>query len=221
MNTTKRNYYVTAGLFILFAIFTVLVVKVDVKNVDVNGNTFNIGFAAINEAVRDSLSFNKFWYTVTKLTGVLAILVAALFALLGIAQLVKRKSIVKVDKDIIALGITYVLVIIFYVIFEKLEVNYRPVDLGEGLEASYPSTHSMLVLSIMGTAMIEFHKRLRDNKIRLTVQAVAALVIVITVVGRLLSGVHWFTDIIGGIILGSAFIMLFYTLDDTFRKMCK
>lgn len=220
MTKKNRNYVITAALFILFALFTLLVTKVDVKELVVNNLSSSegeavytsVGFAAINEAVRDTFAFNKLFYTITKLTGVIAILVAALFALLGVAQLVKGKSFANVDKDIYALAITYVLVIIAYILFEKLELNYRPVDLGEGLEASYPSTHSMLALSIFGTAMIQFHKRLHGNQLRMIVQIVSAILIVITVVGRLIAGVHWFTDIIGGVILGCAFIMLYYSM---------
>ena len=215
----RKNYLITGVLFILFAVFTVLVTKVDVKPIGLEGT--EIGFAGINEAVRDSLSYNEMWYTITKITGMIAILVAALFGLLGLAQLIRRKSFAQVDKDIYALAITYVLVIAFYVLFEKMAINFRPVDLGDVLEASFPSTHSMLVLSIMGTAMIQFHRRLKDSRIRMAAEIISALLIVITVVGRLLSGVHWFTDIIGGIILGTAFIMLYYSMECSVRKMRK
>lgn len=220
MNKTTRNYVFAAGLFLLFAVFTFMVAKVDVKSVLVTNiadaeaqkESISIGFASINEAVRDCFAFNKTWYTITKLTGAVAILFAGLFALLGLAQLVKGKSLAKVDKDIYALAITYLVVVILYVIFEKLEVNFRPVDLGEGLEASYPSTHTMLALSIFGTAMIQFKNRLKNGNIRLAAQILTAVLLAVTVVGRLISGVHWFTDIIGGIILGGAIIMLYYAM---------
>ena len=133
-----KKYLAPAFWGLSFIIFTILVKVIDVQPVGAEGS----GFAGLNTAVFSLLGTNHFCYLATQLFGVLAILVAAVFAVLGFVQLLKRKSLLKVDREILMVGIVYVLVIILYILFEKLAINYRPVVLDEGLEASYPSTHT-------------------------------------------------------------------------------
>ena len=205
----QRNFIITGALFLAFILYTIAVKVVDVQAVGPENS--NIGFATINQAVFIFFGNNPFWYNVTEVTGILALLVAAVFGLLGVAQLVTKKSITKVDTDIIILGGFYVLVMIFYVLFEVFIINYRPVILEEGLEASYPSSHSMLVFCIMITAIMQFRSRISEKRVLLIAEVVSIVIISVTVLGRLVSGVHWFTDILGGVLLGTALVMLYYS----------
>ena len=143
--------------------------------------------------------------------GVVALLTAFCFAVIGLIQAVNRKSLLKVDIRIILLGIYYVIVIVAYVFFEIFIINYRPVILEEsvGLEASYPSSHTMLVICIMGAALVLFQQMIQNKMIRVIMNSLSGLVIFITAVGRMISGVHWFTDIVGGILLGITLIQLY------------
>lgn len=97
-----------------------------------------------------------------------------------------------------------------YLFFEQVVINYRPVLLGEELEASYPSSHTILVVCIMDTAAMQICRLFSDKKkLYLGMKCVSILLIVVTVIGRLLSGVHWFTDIVGGLLLSGALIVLY------------
>ena len=207
---TKRCAAITAGLFLIFLLFTVAVKTIDVQAIGPNGS--EVGFAALNQWFFDTFGQNILWYHITDWLGVAAILTAFGFAILGAVQLIRRKSLKKVDTSLLLLGGFYLLVIGAYVLFETVVVNYRPVILDTGLEASYPSSHTMIVLCFMTTAVMMFRRLWPQKKtLGITASATAILIAAVTVIGRLISGVHWFTDILGGILLSATLCMLYYT----------
>lgn len=205
----KSSFIVTGLLFLLFVLFTVVVSTVDVRPIGPQGS--EVGLATLNEFVFQKLGVRMIWYFITDWLGVVALLTAFCFAVIGLIQAVNRKSLLKVDIRIILLGIYYVIVIVAYVFFEIFIINYRPVILEEsvGLEASYPSSHTMFVICIMGAALVLFQQMIQNKMIRVIMNSLSGLVIFITVVGRMISGVHWFTDIVGGILLGITLIQLY------------
>lgn len=209
MKKARFEFIASGVLFLIFVLFTVLVANVDLQPIGPENSV--VGLASLNGAVAEAIGVHMVWYKITDILGYLAILVALFFGLLGVLQLIKGKSLAKVDSDILALGGFYVLVMVFYVIFELVGVNYRPViiDASEGLEASYPSSHTMLALCVFTTAIFQFQSRIKDEHICKVIEIVAVILIVLTVGGRLISGVHWFTDIIGSLLLSSSLIVLY------------
>ncbi|MCQ2081249.1 MAG: phosphatase PAP2 family protein [Lachnospiraceae bacterium] len=203
----KKSFIYTAILFVVFVVFTICAARVDVKPLGIE-NT-DIGFSTINIALKDAIGLNMFWYNLSKYIGYMAFLVIAFFAFLGLSQAISRKSLLKVDKDIYALGVFYIFVFICYFFFEIVILNYRPWDLGEGPEASFPSSHTLMAVSVFFTAALQFQIRIK-NELAKKICTIGSLVLmVIMVIARFLSGVHWFTDIVGGILI-SAFLISEY-----------
>lgn len=204
-----KKFLMASGiLFLMFCLFTGVVLFVDVQAIGPEGSS--IGLATINKVFAERVGVHLMWYEITDFLGLVAIGVALGFASLGLIQLLARKSIKKVDPQIIVLGAFYSLVVFTYVFFEFVIVNYRPIILEGELEASYPSSHTILILCVMSTAMMMFDYLLSNKKILRWILNVAAIVVMaVTVVGRLICGIHWLTDIIAGILLSAALVMLF------------
>ena len=204
----KTGIYRTALLLLAFFLFTMAVINVDVQPIGPKGS--KVGFAAINGPVHKAFPLSDFFYTLTTYLGYLALLAVLGYGVLGLLQLIKRRSLKKVDSQLMALGVFFVLMLLCYVAFEKLPINYRPVILEEGLEASYPSSHTMLALCVFGAMMVPYPQLIPAEKLTF-VRVAAASLMVISVVGRLLSGVHWLTDIVGAILLSAA-LLSFYCM---------
>ena len=203
----KRNLLAGAGLIGAFALWTVLIQYVDVKAVGQNGT--KIGFADFNVWFHRLTGVHMTIYTITDWLGLAPIFICLCFGALGFVQLVKRRSLLKVDPDILLLGIYYVLVIACYLIFEMIPVNYRPVLIEGRLEASYPSSTTLLVLSVMPTLWFQANRRVSNAMIRKAVAVFVVTFSVFMVIGRLVSGVHWATDIIGSVLLSAGLYMLY------------
>ena len=192
---------------LLFGIFTALIQTVDVQLAGETGR--EVGLATINACVHRFTGVHMQLYTVTDWLGLVPVGVCLLFGGLGMAQLLQRKSVLKVDSDIILLGVYYVLVILAYLIFEQIPVNYRPVFIEGRLEASYPSSTTLLVLSVMPTLAEQGRRRLKGAGHKKILFAASALFSLFMVTGRLLSGVHWLTDIVGSVFLSGGLFCLY------------
>ena len=215
MNNKKRRIIISTFLILLAVVFTVLVKVVDVKQVGVNETS--IGFVTLNQFVFKTTGVNMIWYHITDWLGIIAIFIAMVYALIGLIQLIKRKSIFKVDREIMLLGLFYLIIISLYVFFETVIINYRPILMDGFLEASYPSSHTLMTICICGSAII-LNRELFKNKFTRIINVLLLAIIFVTVIGRLLSGVHWFTDIIGGIIISSALLMTLYSMIGVIKK---
>lgn len=212
MTNTKRNTIISIVLIICAIVYTFLVKTVDVKQIGPDNTS--VGFATVNEAVANKLPFNETLYKITKYLGYVSLAAVGAYALVGLVQLIKRKSLFKVDREIIALGIFFVIVLALYVAFEIVIVNFRPVILDSevGVEASFPSSHTVLAICVC-TSIIMVNKKIFENVKGIKLVNIGALLVLFgTAIGRTLSGVHWISDIVGGVIISAALLMTFYTV---------
>ena len=207
---TKKNFGITVILLGAFALWSAAVRLVDVQSIGPQGSA--VGFATINGWVHSLAGVHMSLYTVTDWLGLVPIGVAMGFALLGLIQWIKRKHLRQVDYSIIVLGGFYLLVMAAYVLFEVVVINYRPVLINGYLEASYPSSTTMLVLCVMPTTLMQLNARIKSQTLKRWVGFGITAFILFMVIGRLLSGVHWFTDIIGGVLLSAGLVMLYYSI---------
>ncbi len=171
-----------------------------------------VGFATLNGWFHELTGVHMLLYNITDWLGFVPIFIVLGFALLGLVQLIKRRSLLKVDVDILVLGGFYVIVLMAYVAFEIFVINYRPILIDGSLEASYPSSTTLMVMCVMPTALMQLNERVKTHSLG---KCLAILILVFTtfmVIGRLISGVHWFTDIVGGALLSAGLVMLYYAL---------
>ena len=211
MKNNERKWFITGAVFLLlFAVWTALVMVVDVRNI--GDPESRVGMATLNDAFFKRFSaVNEPLYKMTEILGYLSLGIVGAFGLWGLCQLIKRKSLLKVDRVILALGVFYVLVLALYFFFDKVSINLRPlISPGEtALEASYPSSHTLLVLAVFGTLPSVAGWYSLSGKAKRFVFMGALFVSAVMVAGRLFSGVHWLTDIAGGVLLGLALIFIF------------
>lgn len=203
----RKNICIAVCILSAFVLWTIAISFVDVKTVGPQESA--VGFATVNTFLHNITGVNMTLYTITDWLGLVPLAFVTGFALLGLIQLIKRKSLLKVDYSILVLGGFYIVVMAVYLLFETVVINYRPVLINGFLEASYPSSTTMLVMCVMPTAIMQFNNRIKNNIIKRFIACFLVAFIVFMVIARLISGVHWFTDIIGGTLLSSGLVLMY------------
>lgn len=201
----KKNIIISVILTIVSIVYTLLVKNVDIKAIGPNNTS--VGFGSINGLFKDLIGSHMAIYKISELLGLILLLLVAIYGCIGLYQLIKRKSLFKVDKEIIKLGCFYALMLVVYIVFEKVFINYRPVLMDGELEFSYPSSHTMLALCV-GLSSLIVSKRYFNKKYIKTINLITVILMCLVLLTRIISGVHWFSDILGGVII--SFTLLSY-----------
>lgn len=205
-----KNFCVGLVLLALFVLWTLGVSFIDVKQIGPQNSS--VGFASLNSFVHSLTGTNMLLYTITDWAGLVPIAFAMGFGVLGLVQWIKRKNILNVDYNILALGVFYIVVFGAYILFEYIIINYRPVLIYGYLEASYPSSTTMLALCVMPTVIMELNVRIKNKMLKKSLCFAIIAFIVFMVSGRLISGVHWFSDIIGAVLLSAGLLKLYHAV---------
>ena len=216
MKRIRKSFIASMCLLAVFVLWTVAICFVDVCEIGPQGSS--VGFASINGFVHNLTGVHLGLYNITDWLGLVPIFVCIGFGILGLIQLIKRKNICKVDYDILVLGGFYIVTIAVYWLFESVVINYRTVLIGGILEASYPSSTTMLVMCVMPTAIMQLDNRIKNKLFRNIVAVSIITFITFMVIGRLFSGVHWFTDIVGGALLSAGLVMMYHSLSNLKTK---
>ena len=203
---THRLWFSLCALA-LFVVWTVCVRYVGIEAVGPQGS--RVGFATLNTAFHNFTGVHMALYTITDWLGLVPIAIALGFAVIGLVQLLRRKSLFRVDINILALGVFYLMVMGVFVFFEIVVINYRPVLISGMLEASYPSSTTMLAMSVMPTAFLQCDVYIAKKLLRRTVKTIVALFCAFMVLARLVSGVHWLTDIVGGALISASLVLAY------------
>ena len=209
----QRQFCTGCGCLAAFLVWTVMVSRIDVQAIGPEGSS--VGFAALNGWFHRLTGVHMTLYTVTDWLGLVPIAFALGFAILGLVQWISRKSIRRVDRSILMLGGFYLAVLAAFLFFEEWVVNYRPVFIEGVLEASYPSSTTLLVLCVMSTAIFQLSFRMKKSTLRRFVLGMLSAFTVFMVMGRLVSGVHWFTDIAGGVLLSAGLVLLYVAFSES------
>lgn len=204
----KKSFCASICLLAAFCLWTAAILFIDVQIV--GPLNCSVGFAELNRFVHNLTGVHLSLYTVTDWLGLVPIAFALGFALLGLFQWIKRKSLFKVDYSILVLGGFYIVVIAAYILFESFVINYRPILINGYLEPSYPSSTTLLVTCVMPTAIMQFNSRIKNAVLKKCVAYAIVAFTAFMVIGRLVSGVHWFTDIVGGALLSAGLVLLYH-----------
>ena len=206
----KQNFCIAWGLLAAFVLWTAVVSLVDVQAIGPRGSS--VGLAALNGFFHNLTGVHLSLYLITDWLSLVPLGIVLGFGALGLVQWVKRKSIWKVDRSILVLGGFYLVVLAAFVFFEVYAVNYRPILIEGVLEVSYPSSTTMLVMTVMSTAALQLKSRIQNPALRRSVVIAIIAFTAFMVMGRLVSGVHWVSDIIGGGLLSAGLVMLYDSL---------
>ena len=207
----KTQLYIALINLVIFIVYTILVKKIDTDNIGPNDSI--VGFSHLNIFFYNITSTNFLIYELTDWAGIIPIIIGFIYGFVGLFQRIKRKNILKVDSNILSLGILYLITFGVYMFFEYFVINRRPVLIDGYLEASYPSSTTMLVLCFMITSIDQTNKYCIKTHIRDALNIIQTLFIIFMVIGRILSGVHWLTDIVGGIIISISLIKMYQFFD--------
>ena len=206
----KKKLIVAAALLAGFILWTAALCFVDVQTIGPDGSS--VGFATMNRFIHELTGVHMSLYILTDWLGLVPVAVGLGFAVLGLVQWIGRKWLRKVDASLLVLGGFYIVVLAGYLFFESHVINYRPVLIEGFLEASYPSSTTLLVMCVMPTAMLQLRSRIQSRMMRNCVLCTIAVFTAFMVIGRFVSGVHWASDIIGGALLSAGLVMLYDAL---------
>lgn len=211
-----NKYTIIGGvLLFLFILLLILLMTVDRAN-----NIYKqIGLFSFNKLFLVDYS-NEAWDEFSDVILYISLLFILGLAIYGFYQLSKKRSLFKVDKDIIFIGCGLAILAFVWLVFDKLiDVNYRPIAISGTAQTSFPSTHTMIAAFVLLAATRAILKRNGNEiKYQLLAYSGSSILILLCSLGRILSKMHWATDVLGGLFIGVGLFFILVGLDKAFEK---
>ena len=215
----RTNFCVSICVLIGFLLWTMAIRLIDVQAIGPCGSL--VGFATINRFIHTLTGVHISLYTITDWFGLVPLGFVLGFGIHGLIQWIRRRKLSRVDYSILVLGGFYIVVMVAYIFFEVFVINYRPILIDGHLEASYPSSTTVLVLCVMPTAIMQFNSLIKNYCLKRIVSCIMIVFTIFMVVSRLISGVHWATDIIGGALLSAGLVLMYRAIIEKKNKNIK
>lgn len=203
----KKKLLIATGFLSAFALWTVALLFVDVAAIGPDAS--EVGFSSLNGFFHNLTGVHMALYVITDWLGLVPLMVAMGFGIFGLTQWIRRRSLFRVDRNILVLGGFYILVMAAFLFFETFVINYRPILIQGFLEASYPSSTTLLSMCVMPTAILQLNERIQNPTLRKILTLAIAAFTAFMVIARMVCGVHWLSDIIGGALLSIGLIYLY------------
>lgn len=189
----KKNIILILCLTI-FSIFTYMVITN--KNIIIDDIVYNyISNNIINE------NRTKVVKVITNITSPLGVILSAVILII----IIKNKKI-KISLAIDLLGIT-IINNLLKVIIKRPRPNINRLVTETGY--SFPSGHSITSMVFYGYLIYLIYKYIDNKKIKIPLIIILSLLIVTIGFTRIYLGVHYTSDVIGGFLLGVAYLIIF------------
>lgn len=193
MKKIKKEYYLIAILLILFIALTVFVV--DDKTIGLDEGVFN----RLSTLKTDSLT--KFLYVITTLASTAGIVVLLVFTMV----LFLRKKALSDFKYVVGnVAVAVVLMQTLKLIIKRVRPAWKWI-VQDGF--SYPSGHTISAFVFYGTLILLVNKKVK-GKLRKPLISLLSLMIILTGISRVYFGVHYLTDVLASVILGSIILII-------------
>ena len=194
-------FLIATTLTVFFVVFTLTLKLVDMQS---DSSQF-IGWASINIWWRDLIGVHFSWHIISHFIALISLLVLTGILIWQVITVFHRRKLSALTRNWWVFDITLLALGLSYLLFQIVAINYRPIQVDGAIEISYPSSHSLLITTTWLLIIFRLRREIQSQTWRRILIIVGWTLMLTGVIARLLCGYHWFTDIVGGVLLGTVF----------------
>ncbi|MBE5735599.1 MAG: phosphatase PAP2 family protein [Clostridiales bacterium] len=207
MGKYKKEIIIGSVAVLLFIAVAILTFAVGIQNVDISVYNFI-------SSIRGDAT-NAFFATFTHIAGkfvTIGMVIIFAFLLLNrdkssYKQYVRNEkwnNFINLIMPWLIFALSVLLVTILFFVIKAVFARPRPVDwfLVDEDGFSFPSGHTSTAVAMFGAIALLVHNSTNKKWVKYTMWTVCALTIILVGVSRIFLGVHYFTDVVAGLLLG-------------------